>query len=226
MSEHQRLAEWDAAYVLGALGAADRAEFEEHLEHCDACRDAVAELAPIPGLLARVPAERAEELLGPADAGREALLDLGAHRARRRRGRRLLTALAAAAAAVALLFAGSALDLLRPAAETEQGPDATVAMEPVDAAPLRASIGMTTVPWGTKLDVTCSYEADAYGRPGGGEYELVAIGADGQETSLSTWHAQPGSTALFSAGTALPAEEIQALEIRAADTGAVLMRSG
>ena len=50
-----RHAHWDAAYVLGALSAAERQEYEDHLTSCPSCRDAVAELAGMPGLLARVP---------------------------------------------------------------------------------------------------------------------------------------------------------------------------
>ena len=61
--DHSRYAEWDAAYVLGALSPAERREFEEHLEACEACRRSVAELAPMPGLLARLSAGRAEALL-------------------------------------------------------------------------------------------------------------------------------------------------------------------
>ena len=38
-----RHAHWDAAYVLGALSAAERQEYEDHLTSCPSCRDAVAE---------------------------------------------------------------------------------------------------------------------------------------------------------------------------------------
>ena len=41
---HERFAQWDAAYVLGALPGAERHAFEEHLEGCADCRRAVAEL--------------------------------------------------------------------------------------------------------------------------------------------------------------------------------------
>jgi Putative zinc-finger len=54
-----KFAQWDAAYVLGALSPADRREFEEHLASCTACQAAISELAAIPGLLAQV---------SPADA--------------------------------------------------------------------------------------------------------------------------------------------------------------
>ncbi|MGN6752955.1 MAG: zf-HC2 domain-containing protein [Intrasporangium sp.] len=57
MTPH-RYADWDAAYVLGALSSADRSEYEDHLAGCKGCRDAVAELAGVPGLLSTVsPAE-------------------------------------------------------------------------------------------------------------------------------------------------------------------------
>lgn len=49
---NDRYAIWDAAYVLGSLSAADHREFETHLTHCPACRQAIDELAGIPALLA------------------------------------------------------------------------------------------------------------------------------------------------------------------------------
>lgn len=55
MSTHDDYADWDAAYVLGALAVAERREYEEHLAGCPACRAAVAELAGLPGLLAQLP---------------------------------------------------------------------------------------------------------------------------------------------------------------------------
>lgn len=55
MSTHDDYADWDAAYVLGALPVAERREYETHLAGCAACRAAVAELAGMPGLLAQLP---------------------------------------------------------------------------------------------------------------------------------------------------------------------------
>lgn len=45
---------WDAAYVLGALSAADRREFEAHLAGCPECRGAVTELCGVPALLSQL----------------------------------------------------------------------------------------------------------------------------------------------------------------------------
>ena len=39
-----KFAQWDAAYVLGALSPAERREFEEHLASCPHCQAAVSEL--------------------------------------------------------------------------------------------------------------------------------------------------------------------------------------
>ena len=55
------LAHSDAAYVLGALSPAERLEYERHLPTCASCRRSVAQLAGMPGLLARVPVESVEE---------------------------------------------------------------------------------------------------------------------------------------------------------------------
>ncbi|WP_030143171.1 anti-sigma factor family protein [Mycetocola saprophilus] len=51
---HTRFDEWDAAYVLGALGPADRRAYEEHLAECERCRLHMSELASLPGLLSRI----------------------------------------------------------------------------------------------------------------------------------------------------------------------------
>lgn len=59
MTPPDAYADWDAAYVLGALSSVERHEFERHLAECDDCARMVAELAALPGLLGTVPAEEA-----------------------------------------------------------------------------------------------------------------------------------------------------------------------
>ncbi|RDI46816.1 anti-sigma factor family protein [Nocardia mexicana] len=58
-------ATWDAPYVLGALDRAERLEYEAHLAQCPGCREAVAELSGMPGLLGQVDAEVALALIDP-----------------------------------------------------------------------------------------------------------------------------------------------------------------
>lgn len=217
--EHDRVAEWDAAYVLGALSPADRRAYEEHLAECDECRRSVAELAPTAGLLSRVPAERARAMdaapPSPPDGLRDGLL----RRARQRRNRRRAWTLAAV---TALVLGGVSvpvsLALTAPAASTH-------AMTDLAGAPLEASVRLTDVAWGTKIDLVCRYSGDVLDAPEGGwPYALAVVDAGGATTTLSTWRAAPGSTTSLSAGTDLSIGEIGAVEIRTIDGDDVLMR--
>src|SRR5690348_14862560 len=96
---HDDVADWDAAYVLGALTPADRRVYESHLAQCPSCRAAVARLAPTVGLLSRVPADRARAIADvpeePAAQLREKVVR--AHSLRRQRRRNIFTLAAAAA---------------------------------------------------------------------------------------------------------------------------------
>lgn len=216
---HDRVAGWDGAYVLGALSPVDRGAFEEHLVGCDACRRAVAELAPTAGLLSRVPAERvrASEAALPSlpDGLRAGLL----RRARRRRTRRRAWILAAGSA---LVLTGVAVPvsvaLTSPAVSAH-------AMTDVAGAPLEASVRLTDAEWGTRIDLVCRYSGDVRDAPGEGwPYALAVVDARGATTTLSTWRAAPGATTSLSAGTDLPIDEIGAVEIRSIDGRIVLMR--
>ncbi|MFE7507626.1 anti-sigma factor family protein [Promicromonospora sp. NPDC057488] len=130
-------AEWDAAYVLGALGPSDRRAYERHLAGCAACRSAVAELAGLPGLLGTISPAHARALTeedaapdeavaggalgvggrladdgGASPAGRAPVIPLAplARAARRSRfRRRALGAVAASALVVAGAVGGSVL---------------------------------------------------------------------------------------------------------------------
>ena len=217
--EHDRVAEWDAAYVLGALSPADRRAYEDHLADCDPCRRAVAELASTAGLLSRVPVERARAMdATPAEppAGmRDGLL----HRARRRRSPRVAWTLAA----VGALVLGA---ITVPVTIAVRAPQGTVyALSDLAGAPLEASVRLTDVAWGTRIDLVCRYSGDVLDAPEGGwPYALAIVDADGATTTLSTWRASPGSTTNLSAGTDLSVGEIGAVEIRTVDGEDVLMR--
>lgn len=102
-------------YVLGAAEPAERTLVRMHLAWCRDCREELAGLAGLPGLLRRVPAAEADKLLAseagpggradqPADS---ALPGLFGRAARIRRIRRWLALVATAAAVV--LAAGSGI---------------------------------------------------------------------------------------------------------------------
>lgn len=191
-------AEWDAAYVLGALSPSDRRAYERHLTECDACRAAVAELAGMPGLLSTLSPAHAESLVeeGPgtdlADGGLArpgvgpeaatgnvvplASLARAARRSRFRR--RTLGAVAASALAVAGAVGGSVLadrGVLGWPDGAGTTPSATVAdartieLRPVDGADMRAQVVATPTAYGTKLQWRCHYPpTPGQQRPDGG----------------------------------------------------------
>ncbi|HVL60911.1 MAG TPA: zf-HC2 domain-containing protein [Microbacterium sp.] len=227
--DHAHFAEWDAAYVVGALSSAERLRFEDHLAACPECRRAVAELSPTIGLLSRVSPERAASIDaaladgqvdqdGPDSSVRAEVVSLGERRALRRRRTWWL----AAAAAVVLVVAAIAI----PVTLSRTAPTASFALEAVVDVPLEADVRLSSVGWGTRIDLDCRYTpaSDAEVPAEGWPYALAVVDADGESTNVSTWQARPGATARLSAGTALSIAEISAVEIRSVDSGRLLMR--
>jgi len=225
--DHERLSMSDGAYVLGALCASDRAEFEAHLAVCAICRASVAELAPTAGLLSRLSPERARALSPttgpiPLAAPDPSLRGRVVEVARRRRKRRitvwtLAASIALVAVAVPSVFAvNSAM---------QQSAGTVYALDDVAGAPLEASVKLTSAPWGTRIDLVCQYTGQVLDAPPGGWPYALAITDDSGTTSvLSTWRADPGSTTELSAGTDLSASNIGAVEIRSLDGDTVVMR--
>ena len=133
--------EWDAAYVLGALSADDRRDFERHLQTCPVCAGAVAELAGLPGILSALPVAEAVAIdeatrMTPGPAAADHLRTAahqpglvqrlaGAAVKRTRRTRIRWTVGAAAAAAVIALGGGLLGATLTGSPALEAGPAAT-----------------------------------------------------------------------------------------------------
>lgn len=226
--DHERLSVSDGAYVLGALCASDRAEFEAHLATCAACRASVAELAPTAGLLSRLSPERARAL-GETTTGPTALASPDPALRRRvvevaRRHRKRRVAVWTLAASIALI--GVAVPSVFAVNSAVQQSSGTVyALDDVAGAPLEASVKLTSAPWGTRIDLVCQYTGQVLDAPPGGWPYALAITDDSGTTSvLSTWRADPGSTTELSAGTDLSASNIGSVEIRSLDGDTVVMR--
>jgi hypothetical protein len=230
--DHARYADWDGAYVLGALSPAERREFEQHLETCERCRQSVGELSGMPGLLGRVDADRAFALLDPAadaDDGEPAgaapvdLVDRIERAEHRRRTRRLR--IVAAVAAVAVVAAAVTVPAVVLSAQPH--PDLAVALAPTTTSPLSAQIQLTSVQWGTRIDMHCAYGTENdWSNPsdeGDWDYSLWVVGRYGVASQVSTWKATSGSKVGLSAATALPLDEIATVEVRSAATGDVLL---
>lgn len=200
-----------AAYVLGALPALERSAFETHLEACPDCRGTVAELAGLPGLLARVsPDDLADPLPVP-----DTLVPRLVREVRRSSRRRRLVVGVLGAAAVVLAVVGTTVVVQR-----TNGEPAEVAMQAVVDSPVTASAALVGHPWGTEVTMRCRYdEATSWSRP----YALVAVDDTGATYQIATWTVGPGKTATVRGSVPVPRERIDRLEVQTL-TGQALLR--
>ncbi len=219
----------DAAYVLGSLGPTERADYERHLATCDACSRSVRELAGLPGLLARVPADVLEPSAGREPVPETLLPALVAAAERHQRRRTIRTALLSAAA-VAVIATGSAV------VATSLGDDAkaplSAPINPIEttAAPqLMTAVGdgqstgwvsLTPVPGGTRVDLTCTYNSK-YG--GAHPYKLVVFATDG-DSQIITFTATTGMEKHVDGMTPYDLGEIEKVVVKG-DYGPILLLS-
>lgn len=198
-------------YVLGALSPAERSRFEAHLATCPACRDEVAALAGMPGLLGRVSLEDVERAASPpppADAER-LLARIARHRRRRR-----LTAVAGLAAVAAL--AGGIVGLR---AVTAPGPDSAgrTVVAGASGGRARGQIMLRPAAEGTRLAVSL------HGVVPGTRCRLVVVARNGRREGAGGWRASYDGEASVRTVTSVPLADIAALEVRT-DRG-MLMRA-
>ena len=212
---------WDGAYLLGSLSPAERREFEAHLDSCEQCSRAVRDLAGLPGLLGRIGPEVLDE---PApEPVPETLLPRLSRAVRRSQQRRTwLTAGIAAAAAVAVTT-GGALVLNDQSRTPTAGDHRPAVVQPsshpmtsVSNDPMTARVALTSVAWGTKLDLSCSYPS---GTPAyeGGAYALVVHTKDGHTERVATWNGLPGKTMTVTGATAAWKQNIASVEVTTLD---------
>jgi hypothetical protein len=188
----------DAAYVLGALDPERRDAFERHLQTCADCRSRVREAGSVLPALGSVPAEAFDpvpETLLPGLLRRAAVA--------RRRARFGIGAVAAAAAAA---IAGLLVAIWPNSASSPQAQQ----MAAVIATPVRATAAVQAKPWGTKIELHCSY----VGRAPSTAYELQVRDRSGRTELLGTWRLSPERETIdYVSGTALPKDQITRVEI-------------
>lgn len=203
---------YDAAYVLGALDEADRAAYEAHLATCPQCRAGLAEIAPIPPLLAGLDESVFTDPAAASDLSPEpvpaALLPRLLRTARKERARRRW--LTAGLGAVAAACAAALIAVVLPS-NNHTGP-APQAMTAVISSPVTATVALQPRQWGTQVDLTCWYQPGA-APPAGYRYTLVAHDAGNDTYELGSWRLTPGRKVTFTGGTALTPGEITSLTI-------------
>src|SRR4051794_8435264 len=202
------------AYVVGALDHTERAELEAHLAGCPMCRDELAELAPLPGLLSRLSVD--EVLAGPPTLDtREpdgTMLDrllVAAARERRRASRTRW--LAAAAAVVVLVGASTGAVVATRDSGTHWQQTAVAA-----AGPVHLTVKLVDQANGTKLDMRM------WGVARDERCSLVAVSRDGRTEDAGWWEASYTGTAHVTGTTSIPRRDLAQLKV-VTDAGKTLV---
>ncbi len=214
MSEHVTASL--GAYTLGALEPAERAEVEAHLPFCPACRDQLATIAGLPGLLSHL---RPEDLdVVDEDIDSSALTTPGADVLRRtlnelagrQRRRRIRTRVLSAAASVVVLAAGAgiATALSAPTAPHQGALTTIAATDPGSHA--AAIFELHPQPWGTAVSVHLQHV------PAGTHCRLITIDHLGQQQIISSWRADYEGGASINAASDLAPTDIATLQITTA----------
>jgi hypothetical protein len=212
----------DAAYVLGALSHEDRLAYEEHLRTCARCSAAVAELAVLPGLLARLPGLPAPA--GAPEPPPDTVLPGLLARMRRSRSRRRTWGAVAAVATAAVLVIGTAVVTGQPRSAAPPASGVPVTMVDVAGVPVTAELRLEDVAWGTRITMTCRYDGPRPSGPyGPHSYQLVVVSVGDRSTqSVAQWQVLPGRDASVAGSTDLSPAEIAEVQLRDGD-GTVLL---
>ncbi|MDQ7908388.1 zf-HC2 domain-containing protein [Phytohabitans sp. ZYX-F-186] len=221
------------AYVLGALSPSERAAYERHLAECPTCREAVGEVAVLPGLLGRLDPAGLEQIASaPSAESRmpDLLSAVTEVRRKERSARRWRTAGSLLTAACLALFAGFGAGILRdgssagtqppPVAQaTTPGPvkPRMVAMKSVvGELPITAEVGLTPTKWGTRVTVHCAYPAQG-GQSKTYTYRLMAWDSEGEKEEIGSWSVSPGADEVFPAVTSFSPDQLARLALTKKD---------
>lgn len=218
----------DGAYILGALAPAERADYEKHLPTCTPCRESVAQLAVLPGLLGRLdPATAAPSVTAPLTLLPRVLTAAATRRRaeqRRHIRARLLVGVAAAVAAATVGVGVHVVDqpgtqpvISEPTAPPVR-PTPAVVMSPMMQTsqwlPIDAEVALTAADGGagTWVAMRCYYEK---GYAGSWPVRLVVFPAGGGETEqIATWLASSGEAIELNTLTHLTPHEIARVELQ------------
>jgi anti-sigma-K factor RskA len=177
-------------YVVGAIDPAERAQVDEHLPTCSACRDELAGLAGLPAMLSRVPAAEVAQMAGSVSRLPEnhepspELLDSLLRKVAGRRRTRLWRGSAAVAAAAAIAAGGTAAAISLTASSAPAW-SAASALNPANN--VSAVVDFTTGSAGTDMRVRVS------GIQPGTMCKFWILTKNGTRAAAGSWTVEPAS---------------------------------
>jgi hypothetical protein len=220
--DNDDLAEWDAAYVLGALNLEDRRTFEDYLAANPDRSAEVTELAEMPDILSVLSRDEAVALTdlaesSPGDDRADNVASLARAAAdRQRRSRRTGLAVAVAAAAALAIVGGVVGATVFPRTTGSVQTVAMAPMQPGSRAGLTAELAVTEKKWGTELNWACEYTKD-WSRDVD-SYDIVVTTRNGAQTTVGSWRPAGDEANGLSAATSIPTSDIRAVDIRVSGT--------
>lgn len=192
------------AYLLGGLAAAERAEFESHLDGCAGCAAELGRLAGLTTLLDAVePADALALTFPPAAVPAGSPAQLLAELGRRRRRSRVRAGGLAAALAAACLALGV---YLQPVLVPAPRPDESYSV--ADSTGLSVDLGLVHKAWGTELTLQAAQ------LPHEGALSLWVTDRAGHTERVCSWGATPAGRAKITTATALPVPQIASVAVR------------
>jgi hypothetical protein len=212
------LAEWDAAYVLGALSLEERRIYESYLAGNPARAAELTELAGMPGILNALSRDEAvalTDLAGapPAEDRPDNVASLAQAAAKRQqRSRRTWLSTAVASAAALVITGGVVGATVFPRSSAPTQTVAMQAMQPTPRGGLTAELAVTEKKWGTELHWACQYTKDWSRNVG--SYDIVVTTHDGVQRAVGSWKPAGDEATGLSAATSIPAAQIRTVDIR------------
>ncbi len=216
------LAEWDAAYVLGALDAGDRRTYENYLATNLEASAEVTELAGLPDILSVLSRDEALALtdLGgssPVEDRHDNVASLARAAAeRQRRSRRTGLAAVIATAAALAIIGGVVGATVFPRTTGSVQTVAMAPMQPGSRPGLTAQLAVTEKKWGTELNWACEYTKD-WARDVE-SYDIVVTTKAGAQMAVGSWRPAGDDATGLSAATSIPTSEIRTVDIRVSGT--------
>jgi hypothetical protein len=99
-------------------------------------------------------------------------------------------------------------------------------MAPLGEVPIKATLDLEQVTWGTRMLLTCTYDAStvSFELPGELDYLLFVTTTHGRTEQVGSWRSVDGTTMKVPAATSVARDHIATVEVRTTD-GRVVLRA-